>query len=63
MNGIPDECECLADLTDDGNVNASDLAILLGFWGVENPTLGDLNADGEVNAFDLAILLGSWGPC
>lgn len=63
QNSIPDECECLADLTDDGDVSASDLAILLGFWGVENPALGDLNADGEVNAFDLAILLGNWGSC
>ena len=33
QNGILDECECLADLTDDGDVNASDLAILLGSWG------------------------------
>ena len=63
QNSIPDECECLADLSDDGIVNPSDLAILLGFWGVENPTLGDLNADGEVNPVDLAILLSNWGSC
>ena len=63
QNSIPDECECLADLSDDGIVNPSDLAILLGFWGVENPALGDLNADGEVDPIDLAILLANWGPC
>ena len=48
----------LGDLDGDGNVNASDLAILLGAWGGRGPA--DLNGDGSVDAGDLAILLGAW---
>ena len=54
---------CPADLDCDGDVDAFDLAILLGSWG---PCVGcpaDLDGDGDVNAADLAILLGNWGPC
>ncbi len=54
----------LADLPDpdfnnDGQVDAADLAILLGAWlavGGEH----DLNGDCTVDASDLAILLGAW---
>lgn len=65
-----DECDsavgCMhrpIDFTGDGLVNASDLAILLGFWGVASPPFGDLNGDSNINPFDLAILLGNWGSC
>ncbi|MDZ4753844.1 MAG: dockerin type I repeat-containing protein [Phycisphaerae bacterium] len=45
------------DLNGDGNVDAEDLAILLGAW----ETVGaDLNGDGTTDAADLAILLGAW---
>ncbi|MFM1822554.1 MAG: hypothetical protein RI967_820 [Planctomycetota bacterium] len=59
-NGVPDQCELVADLDGDGMVNAADLAILLGAWG---PGAGpaDLDGDGQVDASDLAILLGAWG--
>ena len=58
---------CRADLNNDGVVEAFDLALLLGTWGM-CPTppafcLADLNCDGEVEALDLAILLAAWGPC
>lgn len=67
-NAVPDACECPADLNGDGEVEAADLAILLGSWGDpgcggELPCPADLNCDGAVEAADLAILLGSWGPC
>jgi hypothetical protein len=64
-NGIPDTCECLADLTRDGVVNGGDLSIVLGFWGTPAKTLpaADLNRDGIVDAADLAAILGSWGSC
>ena len=53
----------VGDLDEDGDVDATDLAILLGNWGpcFPEPTcLGDLNEDSGVNAEDLAILLGNW---
>ncbi|MCZ6651644.1 MAG: hypothetical protein O7D91_01260 [Planctomycetota bacterium] len=57
---------CPADLTDDGEVGAFDLAVLLGSWGpcpAEGLCCADQTNDGEVGSFDLAHLLGAWGPC
>ena len=54
-----DLCFDSADLNFDGIVNAADLAVLLGNWGMAGPS--DLNGDGITNAADLALLLGSWG--
>ncbi len=50
-----------ADLNGDFWVDAADLGILLGGWGVAG-TPGDLDNDGIVGGGDLAILLGAWGP-
>ncbi len=52
---------CPADLNADGNVDAADLALLLGGWG--GTDTGNLDGTGTVDAADLAILLGAWGPC
>ncbi|MFM7052651.1 MAG: lamin tail domain-containing protein [Planctomycetota bacterium] len=52
---------CPADLDNDGQVAASDLAVMLGAWG--GPGTADLNGDGQVGAADLSVLLGAWGPC
>ena len=54
---------CVADLDGDGDVDAGDLAILLGSWGPNGGHPADFNGDGAVNAADLAVLLGTWGPC
>ena len=54
---------CPADLNESGDVNASDLAVLLGAWGPNAGHSADLNGDDIVNAVDLAQLLGAWGPC
>ena len=54
---------CTGDLNDDDEVNAADLAVLLGAWGRNPGHPADLNDDGDVNAADLAILLGAWGAC
>ncbi|MCH8912914.1 MAG: hypothetical protein IIA33_05030 [Planctomycetes bacterium] len=54
-----------ADLDVDGDVDAADLAILLGSWGPcpdPNDCPADFDGDGDVDAFDLALLLGTWGP-
>jgi hypothetical protein len=51
----------IGDLNGDGKVDAADLAILLGSWGLSGVP-ADLNGDGVVNGSDLAILLGNWTP-
>lgn len=53
----------LGELNGDGDVDAADLALLLGSWGPCDPCPADLDSDGAVGAADLAQLLGSWGPC
>lgn len=59
---IAPEClGCPADLTGDGEVEADDLAIVLGAWGTAGT--GDLDGNGTVDGSDLAVLLGSWGSC
>jgi hypothetical protein len=59
-NGIPDECECPADLDGDGAVNVSDLATLLSAWGDISP---DFDGDGLVGLGDLLELTLDWGAC
>jgi hypothetical protein len=63
-NGVPDSCECIADLFADGAVNGADLGALLSQWGPASPTtVSDMNRDGIVNGADLGFLLVSWGDC
>ncbi|MFO0829614.1 MAG: hypothetical protein U0572_15855 [Phycisphaerales bacterium] len=54
--------DCLGDLDGDGDVDAADIARLLGNWGGTDPNY-DLNADGIVGSADLGIVLGGWGVC
>lgn len=60
VNGLLDVCECEADLSGDGDVGATDIAILLGGWGTP---AADVNGDGTTDAADLSLVLGSWGSC
>lgn len=54
---------CPGDLNGDGNIDISDLLLLLAAWG-ENPGHeADLNGDGNVDVSDLLLLLSAWGPC
>lgn len=46
-----------ADLSGDGVVDGTDLAVLIASWGTP---VADLNNDGTTNGSDLAILLASW---
>ncbi len=64
-DGVPDSCQCVADITGDRLVNAADLSVLLGFWGSTNPPLPsvDINRDGIVGPADLSVLLSAWGAC
>ncbi len=61
MDGVPDACQCQADLNGDGVVGPSDLAALLGQWGTNDEA--DLDGSGVVGPSDLAMLLGAWGAC
>ena len=47
-----------ADLSGDGSVDSTDLAIMLAAWGTIN---GDLSGDGDTDSTDIAILLAAWG--
>lgn len=61
-NGVPDACECPADLDHDGAVGLQDLANLLANFGTAGPGLsGDIDADGDVDLQDLAFLLAVFG--
>ena len=63
--GDPGCGDCPTDVDGDGDINAFDLANLLGAWGPVTPGSACLDADGNgfIEAFDLAVLLGDWGPC
>lgn len=63
-DGVPDSCQCRADLFVDGFVNGADLGVLLAQWGASSTTRpSDFNRDGFVNGDDLGFLLGNWGAC
>lgn len=54
---------CEEDLTQDGNVDGADLAVLLGEWGVCDGCLSDINEDNQVGGADLSLVLSAWGSC
>ncbi|MAB81886.1 MAG: hypothetical protein CMJ24_00415 [Phycisphaerae bacterium] len=61
-DGVPDVCDCRADLNADGIVTVNDLLIVIAQWATEGP-LGDLDADGTVNVQDLLLVIQAWGTC
>jgi len=63
LDGVPDECGCVADLDGDGAVTSSDLGVLLSAWGTCGGCAADLTGDGQVLSDDLGILLSAWGGC
>ncbi len=48
-----------ADLTNDGVVNAQDMAVLLSNWGQLNSPY-DLSGDGVIGGADLTMVLFAW---
>jgi hypothetical protein len=63
-NGIPDVCECLADVNDDGVVDGLDfnqVYFLLG--AICEGCVEDINGDGVIDEQDLAIVNSNLGPC
>ena len=66
-NLVPDECECLADITGsagvpDGQVNVVDLLAVIAAWG-QSGGAADITNDGSVNVADLLELIANWGSC
>ncbi|MDI9404516.1 MAG: hypothetical protein QM516_11650 [Limnohabitans sp.] len=57
-DGVDDESDNPADLNNDGTVDATDLAILLGNWG--EPGVSDINGNGFTDGQDLSFLLNAW---
>ncbi len=53
---------CIGDINSDGEINGSDLLLLLNDWGADRSN-ADLNSDGAVDGSDLLLMLNAWGPC
>lgn len=51
--------DSIADIDNDGSINAGDLSLILAGWGTSN-SAADLTGDGVVNAFDLSRFLFEW---
>jgi len=51
---------CLGDFVVDGQIDGSDLGVLLGGWGTATT---DITGDGNTDGADLGVLLGAWGAC
>lgn len=65
-DGIPDECQCLADADGNDVVELADLAQLLASFGTAEGDAGfdeavDINRDERVDIADLALLLARFG--
>jgi hypothetical protein len=63
INGIPDDCECPADIDVDGTIGITDFLLLLAAWGECPGCAEDIDGDGEVGVTDFLLLLAAWGAC
>ena len=55
---------CEGDIDGDGQVNLSDLGVVLADFGLTGSSIeGDVDADGDVDLSDLGVVLASWGAC
>ena len=56
------EDDCLGDVDGDGDIDLTDLSIMLGEIGLTGPGLAsDLDGDEDVDLTDLSIMLGVFG--
>ena len=55
-NGVPDTCECVVDLTGEGDLNFFDITAYILAFNTQEP-VGDFNGDGLYNFFDIADYL------
>ncbi|MCH2138701.1 MAG: hypothetical protein MK074_06590 [Phycisphaerales bacterium] len=63
LNGYPDECDCLADITGDRNVFYDELILWIQNFGNSNGGTGDVDQSGIVDVRDLIYILTRWGNC
>lgn len=63
INGTPPPPSCPGDANGDFIVDAADLSVILGNFGLAatGPATGDLNGDNICNAADLSVLLANFG--
>jgi len=56
---------CPEDLGQNGEVDASDLGLLISAKDTDGSIIkgSGINGDGIVSAADLGLLIGAWGPC
>ena len=62
-NGIPDECECVADWNRDGIANSTDVSDFVNTYfadQVNGTTFGDVNCDGTSNSTDVSDFINVW---
>ena len=61
----PPPLPCPGDLDQNGEVDASDLGLLIAAWNTDGSIVegSDINGDGTVSAADLGLLIGAWGVC
>ena len=57
------EANCIADLTNDGEVGASDLLLIINAWGSCDSCDEDLDNNGFVGITDILMIIDSWGTC
>lgn len=61
VEGFSEPVLCLGDLNLDGQIDVSDILILLTNFGCSNACIGDLDGDGQVTAADFLIMLSLFG--
>ena len=61
----PPPLPCPGDLDENGEVDASDLGLLIAAWNTDGSVVvgSDINGDEVVDGVDLGLLIGVWGPC
>lgn len=59
----PDPCACPADADGNGQVDQSDIVMVLAAWGPCNDCPADVDGDGIVGFPDLMQVLQDYGPC
>ncbi len=52
-----------SDFDGDGEIDVTDLLMLLAAWGTCTGCAQDINHDGSVDVTDLLTLIAAWGPC